>query len=65
MALSLPEYVLEPSACQMPLMWIHVQASRYELPDILYKASGAYMLLIVFNGKEEMAGICFLGRGDR
>lgn len=42
------EKVLEPSAHQMPLAWIHFQANCYELPDILYKASGMYMLLDCF-----------------
>ena len=32
------EKVAEPSACQMPVMWIHFQANCYELPGILYKA---------------------------
>ena len=36
------EKVAEPSACQMPVVWIHFQANCYELPGILHKASGAY-----------------------
>lgn len=58
------EKVAEPSACQMPIMWIHFQANCYELPGILYKASGVYTLLIVFNVMVEVVEICFLGRGD-
>ena len=58
------EKVGEPSACQMPVVWIHFQANCQELPDILYKASGANTLLIVFNVMVEVVEICFLGRGD-
>ena len=59
------EKVAEPSACQMPVVWIHFQANCYELPGILYKASGAYTLLIVFNVMMvEVVEICFPGRGD-
>ena len=48
----------------MPIMWIHFQANCYELPGILYKASGVYTLLIVFNVMVEVVEICFLGRDD-
>lgn len=38
------ESVLWPSACHVPLAWVHLQANCYELPDILYKASGVCVL---------------------
>lgn len=49
----------------MPLVWVHFQANHDELPDMLYKASETYMLLIVFNVLVEVVVICFLGRDDK
>lgn len=54
------------TACHVPLVWVHLQANSYELPDILYKASGVCVLWVVFNVlvEVEVVVICFLGRDD-
>lgn len=50
------------TACHVPLVWVHLQANSYELPDILYKASGVCVLWVVLNVlvEVEVVEICSL-----